>query len=147
MKKITYSLKTYGIWLAVTAIILAMLSQYGDYRWDNYVHPFWFFILLGVTGVQWVALAYVYKFEKDGPQSILKRYHFAKMVKLFVFLVLLAIYTFSATDKTLAFSFLVDFLIYYSVLFGVETLYVQRWFKSLSEQNNNREDSEVNEVK
>lgn len=133
----TYNLKTYNSLIGIVSILLAIASSFGLWLWPDYFHPLWFIILLFVALVQWTTMAYTFKHQNKKPQIIVKHYQVAKLVKLFLFLILLTIYTFCSKDKAQAFAFLIDFLFYYGIFFGTETVFVQKWFKSIGKESQN----------
>jgi len=124
-------LKKYTSYLVYTGVALAVLSSFGYYFWTKNIHGLWFIILLFIGGMQWLSMAFVMKFAQHKAQTLLKQYQIAKMAKLFIFVLVLAAYTFLTEDKTDVFKFLTNFIAYYFVFFVLEAWFFQRWANAL----------------
>ena len=125
----TSPLKKYTTYLAITGLVLAILSSFGQYFLPKFVHPLWFITLLFVIGVQWLVFAFVLKFGQHKTKTLFKQYQIAKFAKLFIYMITLIVYVFAV--KTTAFAFLITFLAYYLVYTAIETWFFQRWLNTL----------------
>ena len=128
----TSPLKKYTTYLATTGVILAVISSLGQYLWTKNIHPLWFILLLFIAGVQWLVFAFVAKFGQHQTKTLLKQYQIAKYAKMFIYMIVMATYVFTAKDKALAFAFLANFIVYYMVFTVLETIFIHRWISSLS---------------
>ena len=125
------SLKKYTTHLAIAGVSLAVLSSFGHYLWPQVVHPLWFIMLLFFLGIQWLVFAFVLKFGQHKPRTIVKQFQAAKFAKLCLFLIVMAVYVFTVKTKAMAFTFLITFIVYYSVFTALEMFSFQRWMGGL----------------
>ena len=122
-------LRKYTNNLIITGIVLMVISAITNAFWSDNMYRLWPILLLFVITVQWLLFAFVSKFAQHKPATLLKQYQIAKYAKLFVYMIMLAIYVFAIQWHTMA--FLVTFIVYYLVFTVLETWYVQKWMNTL----------------
>jgi len=127
------TLNKYTSYLVYAGVVLAIISSLGQYFWDkNIVHPLWFILLLFIVCVQWMLFGFVSKFGQHKTSTMLKQYQIAKYAKLFIYMIVLAVYVFAikeSKDKSMA--FLLNFIVYYVVFTVLETWFIHRWINTL----------------
>jgi len=125
-------LKKYTSYLTYTGVGLAVISSLGQYFWTTQMHPLWFILLLFVIGIQWLVFAFVSKFAQHKTNTMLKQYQIAKYAKLFIYMVVLALYVFAIkAEKKDAMAFLLNFIVYYIVFTALEAWFIHRWMNTL----------------
>jgi hypothetical protein len=122
-------LAKYTSYLIYTGVFLAIVSSLGQLFWAKYMHPLWFILLLLIISVQWLVFGFVSKFGQHKTTTMLKQYQIAKFVKLFIYMVVLAVYVFAV--KTNAMAFLINFIVYYVFFTTLEVWFFHRWMNSL----------------
>jgi hypothetical protein len=130
MKASKSPLQRYTSCLIYAGVALAILSSLGLWFWGGArVHKLWFILLLFMATVQWLVFAFTAKFAQHKTQTMLRQYQIAKYAKLFIYLIVLAVYVFAV--KTNAIAFLTNFIVYYLVFTVLEVWFFHRWLNSL----------------
>ncbi|MCL2416739.1 MAG: hypothetical protein FWD02_02255 [Bacteroidales bacterium] len=115
--------------LLITGAVLMVVSSLAQHFWSENMYPLWPILLLFIIGVQWLLFGFISKFAQHKPATLLKQYQIAKYAKMFIYMVVLAIYVFAI--RTNAMAFLLNFILYYLVFTVLETWFVQRWMNAL----------------
>jgi hypothetical protein len=125
-------LKKYTSYLTYAGVGLAVISSLGQYFWTTHMHLLWPILLLFIIGVQWLVFAFVSKFGQHKTNTMLKQYQIAKYTKLFIYMIVLAVYVFAVkAEKKDAIAFLLNFIVYYIVFTALETWFIHRWMNTL----------------
>jgi hypothetical protein len=121
-------LKKYTNQLIITGVVLVVVSSLAQI-WFEHIHKLWYIILLFMAGVQWLVFAFVLKFGQHKTKTLLKQYQIAKYAKMFIYLIVMAIYVFVININAL--SFLGVFMVYYIAFTALEIFAFQRWMNTL----------------
>ena len=126
------ALKKYTSYLVYAGVALAIISLLGQFLWDKNIHPLWFILLPFIVCVQWMVFGFVSKYEQHKTSTMLKQYQIAKYAKLFVYMIVLAVYVFAIKEpKDKSMAFLLNFIVYYIVFTVLETWFIHRWLNTV----------------